>query len=446
MADLHAITVDDRRSLAELVHMQPLLMHKDWIGAMRALIAGQTDFAAQRIQLMSRPVRGVSVIDGVAIVPIVGPIWPRAGSAGEFWMGGASAEAIRSTARQVHADPSVRAVVFDWDSPGGLIGGVNETADAIFDLRGKGKPIYSVANEAMYSAAYWIGSAAERISLPKTGGVGSIGVRAMHVDWSEFYKAAGLKITVFTSGKKKDQGSPFRPLSDEDETEIQAEIDEAARLFFAAVAKFRGLSVETVRGFEAGTFGGTKTREQPSALDVGLADKIETLEQAVSAASHNARRTTTGAGSESAQGGRMETEEQRAERERAEAEAREAERKKAAAASDDAASAARVDDLVDRRMKAREEAAQKRAEEIRGWCKSFGCDDLVASELIAAHATDEQIRERFQTIRASGNPAKIGGVPGGGRADGESLAGLDIDAMNAEHKKLATAARSGVSA
>ena len=77
------------------------------------------------------------------------------------------------------SDPSVEGILLDIDSPGGEAGGVFElgerlrAADAV-------KPIWAVASDAAYSAAYAIGCAASRLVVTRTGGVGSIGVIAMH--------------------------------------------------------------------------------------------------------------------------------------------------------------------------------------------------------------------------------------------------------------------------
>ncbi|WP_196302053.1 S49 family peptidase, partial [Ralstonia solanacearum] len=44
------------------------------------------------------------------------------------------------------------------------------------------KPVWAVANDMAFSAAYALASAASRLFVSRTGGVGSIGVIAMHVD------------------------------------------------------------------------------------------------------------------------------------------------------------------------------------------------------------------------------------------------------------------------
>ncbi|TOL42864.1 serine peptidase, partial [Vibrio parahaemolyticus] len=70
-------------------------------------------------------------------------------------------------------------ICLDIDSPGGEVAGCFDLVDLIYELRGK-KPIYAILSENAYSAAYAIASAADKIYVPRTGGVGSVGVIVIH--------------------------------------------------------------------------------------------------------------------------------------------------------------------------------------------------------------------------------------------------------------------------
>lgn len=87
------------------------------------------------------------------------------------------------------------------------------------------KPIHAILTESAYSAAYAIASAADHISVPRTGGVGSIGVITMHLDWTQRIKDDGLKVTIITFGSRKAEGSPLRELSEEAFNAIQQDIN-----------------------------------------------------------------------------------------------------------------------------------------------------------------------------------------------------------------------------
>src|ERR1035441_9283608 len=119
---------------------------------------------------------------GVAIIPITGVLMKKG-----TWMtalsGCTSYTQIRSTFDAAMDDNQVRAIVLDVDSPGGTTHGCFELADHIHGNRGN-KPIWGIANDLAASAAYALASAADKLYLTRTAGVGSIGVFAMHADTS----------------------------------------------------------------------------------------------------------------------------------------------------------------------------------------------------------------------------------------------------------------------
>lgn len=125
----------------------------------------------------------------VAILPLLGTIIPRANLMSEM-SGGTSVQRFTNNLRQALRDPDVASIVIDVDSPGGQVGGVPELADEIYQSRGD-KRIVAVANTLAASAAYWIGSAADELVVTPSGEVGSVGVVAMHEDWSKFLEEKG---------------------------------------------------------------------------------------------------------------------------------------------------------------------------------------------------------------------------------------------------------------
>ena len=121
-----------------------------------------------------------------------------------------SYEDIRGRFREARDDSSVEGILFDIDSHGGEEAGLFDLVDEIHEARGE-KPIMAVANEMAYSAAYAIASAADEIYLPRTGGVGSIGVVALHVDQSSYDAQKGFKYTYIYAGSHKIDYSPRPP-------------------------------------------------------------------------------------------------------------------------------------------------------------------------------------------------------------------------------------------
>ncbi|WP_064746395.1 S49 family peptidase [Lysobacter antibioticus] len=210
---------------------------------------------------------------GIYVLPIHGTLVQR--TAGLDALSGlTSYQTIARRLDTALADEAVRGIVLDIDSPGGEAAGVFDLADQIVAARAR-KPIWAVANDAAFSAAYALASAASRVFLTRTAGVGSIGVIALHVDQSQRDTQAGLTYTPIHAGARKNDGSPHAPLSDEARGSIQTEVNRLYELFVLTVADQRGLTADAVRQTEAALYFGQ------DALDAGLADRIGTLGDAV---------------------------------------------------------------------------------------------------------------------------------------------------------------------
>lgn len=212
------------------------------------------------------------VKDGILTIPVKGVLLH------DFpWQIGSWATGYRYIEKALERgleDASVRGIILHCHSPGGDVAGCFEVVDKIFAARGR-KPIRAFAHEAAYSAAYAIASAASKIVVSRTGGVGSIGVVTAHFDVSKMLDDIGYKITFIHFGKHKVDGNPYEPLPDEVKARIQARIDGLGQVFVASVARNRRMEEQAVRDTEALTYSADE------ALSIGLADSIGPLDDAV---------------------------------------------------------------------------------------------------------------------------------------------------------------------
>ena len=134
------------------------------------------------------------------------------------------------------------------------------------------KPVWAMASDSAFSAAYALACAASRLVVTRTGGVGSVGVIAMHVDQSVRDAQEGFRYTAITAGARKNDFSPHEQLSNEAAARLQTEVDRLYGIFVAHVAAMRGLDEDFVRATEAGLFFG------PEAVAAGLADGEASLD------------------------------------------------------------------------------------------------------------------------------------------------------------------------
>ena len=254
---------------------RPMLMQAGALDALIATAQAMPDRGAYRedgdmAPHGSKPEHLVSVENGIGVLSIEGPLFARFGIE-SWWYGGSAYDVIGAAFDMMLADAGVTQIVLLIDSPGGTVTGCFELADKIHAARGT-KPITAVANDSAYSAAYAIASAADRIVIPRSGGLGSVGVRCQHVDISRALDRIGYTVTTIVSGAKKADFDSTAPLSDGARSEMQAEVDRLADIFIGTVARNRGIDADAVRALQAGCLFG------PSAIAAGLGDAIGTLE------------------------------------------------------------------------------------------------------------------------------------------------------------------------
>ena len=211
---------------------------------------------------------GYDMAGPVAVIPIKGTLVQRTGSLRPY-SGMTGYDGLRQAFLTALHDDAVEGIVLDIDSPGGEVSGCFDLCDTIFAARGE-KPIAAILSENAFSAGYALASCADpgRISVPRTGGTGSVGVLCMHVDWSAALDEAGLKVTFIHYGAKKIDGHPEIALSPSAASALQRDIDTLGELFTDTVARNRGLAASAVKAMEAGTFLGS------AGVSAGLADAV----------------------------------------------------------------------------------------------------------------------------------------------------------------------------
>jgi ClpP class serine protease len=190
--------------------------------------------------------------DGIGVICIRGTLVKKSSWA-DATSGLVSYSSLAGQVDGALVDPGVRGILFDINSPGGETHGMFDLADKIYSARGQ-KPMYAIANDSAMSAAYLLASSADRIFSTRTGGVGSVGVFACHVDQSDADKLMGVKFTYIYAGDKKVDGNPHEPLSSSARKDAQAETDRQYQMFVEAAARNRGASTKAIIDTQAGVF------------------------------------------------------------------------------------------------------------------------------------------------------------------------------------------------
>lgn len=209
---------------------------------------------------------------GVAVLSLEGVMAPKA----NLFMrvsGGVSTQLANTQIESAIADPRVTAMVLAIDSPGGSVFGTPELAATVRELSAI-KPIVTVSEATLASAAYWVGSASNAVFVSgPTVQVGSIGVVASH---SYDPRSAGTT-TEITAGKYKRIASDKGPLSEEGLAYLQGHVDHLYSVFVDAVADYRGATPADVLAHMAD--GRIFIGQQ--AIDHGLVDGMSTVDAMV---------------------------------------------------------------------------------------------------------------------------------------------------------------------
>ena len=242
----------------------------------------------------SRDRRMFGMRDGIAIIEATGTLVHR----GEYlgaWSGVTSYEGIGAQIEAAAADPQVRGIALEIDSFGGEVAGAFDLADAIRAARAA-KPVWAFVAESALSAGYAIASQADRIVVPRTGEVGSIGVLVLHADYSQRLSDEGVAVTLIHAGAHKVDANPYEPLPGSVRDELQAEVETLRGLFLETVAAGRAgrLSAEAAAATEARVYRGRR------AVDIGLADEVSDLRVAFAAFVSNVDRRLVAVGTTAA--------------------------------------------------------------------------------------------------------------------------------------------------
>ena len=233
-------------ALESFLTRKPWLITPDALSAMASQAVAFFDGRTTLPEKQSSPL--LSVEQGVGVIALQGPLMRHPDLFARVLFDATDTEQAIQAIEEAVTRPDIKAVLLDIDSPGGTVNGTPELAQAVADAT-KSKPVYAFSAGQMCSAAYWVASQCDAIYATPSARVGSIGVLLPVVDSSEALKNQGLKVEVFAAGKFKSAGTPGVPLTDDQRTLIQSDIEEIAADFKAAVlARGRRIPDDAMEG------------------------------------------------------------------------------------------------------------------------------------------------------------------------------------------------------
>ena len=177
-----------------------------------------------------------------------------------------SSENIIGSIRRANEDPEIEAIIVEVDSGGGSPVAGEEVANTIANSE---KPVISFIREVGASASYWAISSSDMIFASKNSNIGSIGVSASYLDDSQKSELEGYRYEELTSGKYKDTGLSFRPLTQDERDLYMRDVNIIHANFIQAIATYRDLPIAHIESIADGS-----TVLGDKALELVLIDAI----------------------------------------------------------------------------------------------------------------------------------------------------------------------------
>ena len=186
--------------------------------------------------------------------------------------------------QKLRLDSDIKAIVFRVNSPGGS----SLASDAIWReivLAKKAKPVVISMGNYAASGGYYISCAGDSIFADPGTITGSIGVFSIMPNLQSFFKnKLGVTFDGVKTGPYADMGSSIRPLSNTEKNFLQADVDSIYFTFKSRVAEGRKKDIAYIDSIAQG-----RVWTGQRAIDIGLVDKISTLNEAIECAARLAK-------------------------------------------------------------------------------------------------------------------------------------------------------------
>ena len=192
---------------------------------------------------------------------------------------------LKEALTKAAADPDVRSLVLRVNTPGGTV----TASDVLYhELRlfkqKKNVPIIASIMDVGASGGYYVAMGADKIMAHPSSVTGSLGVIMLTVNANGLLEKIGVHANAITSGPRKDMGSPFRAMTDEERAIFQSVINNFYERFLTVIKEGRkNLTADEIRRLADGRI---YSGEQAKAA--GLVDSIGYLDDAVELAKREA--------------------------------------------------------------------------------------------------------------------------------------------------------------
>ncbi len=236
-------------------------------------------------ELLRGPEKSTSTRHAIGVIYVNGPIMTGKSTSSPFGaVSGAFSSDVRDALEKATLDDSIDAVVLRVDSPGGSVTASEIILDATRRLKAE-KPLVVSMGDVAGSGGYYVACAADTIFADATTLTGSIGVLGGKLATTEMWKKVGVTFKEYKRGENAGMFSSDDVFTDSERARMKSTMDEAYALFKTHVTDIRGKRLK--KPIEELAGGRVYTGKQ--ALDLGLVDKLGTLQDAIAYAAEQAK-------------------------------------------------------------------------------------------------------------------------------------------------------------
>ena len=207
----------------------------------------------------------------IAVIHVEGAI-----VTGNIGFNTAGSDGIVKNINKARDDKNVKGIVLRVNSPGGDVYASSMITNALEEFQSTGRPVITSMGDIAASGGVWVTTTSEEIWAEETTLTGSIGVYSIIQDISPLEKWAGFNNDGVSMTKAGDIYDLSRGMNNDLNKQYRENTENIYKNFVTKVANNRGLDFSEVLGFAGG-----RIWRGDTALELGLVDKLGSLDDAV---------------------------------------------------------------------------------------------------------------------------------------------------------------------
>ena len=207
----------------------------------------------------------------IAIIHVEGAIVP-----GNIGFNTAGSGGIVKNINKARDDKNVKGIVLRVNSPGGDVYASSMITNALEEFQSTGRPVITSMGDIAASGGVWVTTTSEEIWAEETTLTGSIGVYSIVPDFSPLEKWAGMNYDGVSMTKAGSVYDLSRGMNEDLNKQFRENTENMYKNFVTKVANNRDMEFSDVLKFAGG-----RIWRGDTALELGLVDKLGSLDDAV---------------------------------------------------------------------------------------------------------------------------------------------------------------------